>query len=73
MGLVNKLDYYGFLPGVDDGPFKEAGIPTVSIASGGVHPHVHQPTDTADTIKPEILRGIARYVLALTWQLANTQ
>jgi Zn-dependent M28 family amino/carboxypeptidase len=72
-GLVNKLDYYGFLPGGDDGPFKEAGIPTVSIASGGVHPHLHQPTDTADTIKPEILRTIARYVLALTWQLANTQ
>ncbi|MBH0196375.1 MAG: M28 family peptidase [Nitrospira sp.] len=73
VGLVNKLDYYGFLPGGDDGPFKEAGIPTVSIASGGVHPHLHQPTDTADTINPEILRNIARYVVALTWQLANTQ
>jgi hypothetical protein len=72
-GLVKKLDYYGFLPGGDDGPFREVGIPTVSIASGGAHPHVHQPTDTADTINPEILRGIARYVLALTWQLANTQ
>jgi hypothetical protein len=70
-GLVKKLDYYGFLPGGDDGPFKEAGIPTLSIASGGVHPHVHQPTDTADTINPENLRNIARYVLALTWQLAN--
>jgi Peptidase family M28 len=72
VGAVNKLDYYGFLPGGDDEPFKEAGIPTVSIASGGVHPHMHQPTDTADTIKPETLRNIARYVLALTWQLANT-
>jgi Zn-dependent M28 family amino/carboxypeptidase len=73
VGLVRKLDYYGFLPGGDDGPFKEAGIPTVSIASGGVHPHMQQPTDTADTINPEILRNIARYVLALTWQLANSQ
>ena len=72
-GLVKKLDYYDFLPGGDDGPFKEAGIPTVSIASGGVHPHMHQPTDTADTINPEILRTIARYILALTWQLANSQ
>ncbi len=70
-GLVNKLDYYGFLPGGDDEPFKEAGIPTLSIASGGAHPHMHQPTDTADTINPEILRNIARYVLALAWQLAN--
>ncbi|MEQ1680539.1 MAG: M28 family peptidase [Nitrospira sp.] len=73
VGLVRKLDYYGFLPGGDDEPFKETGIPTVSIASGGIHPHMHQPTDTADTINPEILRNIARYVLALTWQLANTQ
>ena len=73
VGLARKLDYYGFLPGGDDGPFKEAGIPTVSIASGGVHPHMSQPTDTADTINPEILRTIARYVVALTWQLANSQ
>jgi hypothetical protein len=71
-GLVKKLDYYSFLPGGDDGPFKEAGIPTVSIASGGVHPHMSLPTDTADTINPEILRTIARYVLVLTWQLANS-
>jgi hypothetical protein len=73
VGLARKLDYYGFSPGGDDGPFKEAGIPTVSIASGGVHPHMSQPTDTADTINPEILRTIARYVVALTWQLANSQ
>jgi len=70
-GLVNKLDFYGFFPGGDHVPFKEAGIPTVTIVSGGVHPHFHQPTDTAETINPEILRTVARYVLALTWQLAN--
>jgi len=71
-GLVNKVDLYGFFPGGDHVPFKEAGIPTVTIVSGGVHPHFHQPTDTAETINPEILRTVARYVLALTWQLANT-
>jgi hypothetical protein len=69
--LVNKLNLYGFFPGGDHVPFKEAGIPTVAIVSGGVHPHFHQPTDTADTINPEILHTVARYVLALTWQLAN--
>jgi len=73
VGLVNKLDLYGFFPGGDHVPFKEAGIPTITIVSGGVHPHFHQPTDTADTINPEIVRTIARYVLALTWQLANAQ
>jgi hypothetical protein len=70
-GLVNKLDLYGFFPGGDHVPFKEAGVPTITIVSGGIHPHFHQPTDTADTINPEILQTAARYVLALTWRLAN--
>jgi Zn-dependent M28 family amino/carboxypeptidase len=70
-GLSDKLDLYGFFPGGDHVPFKEAGVPTVTVVSGGVHPHFHQPTDTADTIDPEILKSVARYVLALAWQLAN--
>ena len=69
--VEDKLDLYGFFPGGDHVPFKEAGVPTITIVSGGVHPHFHQPTDTADTINPEILHTVARYVLALTWQLAN--
>ena len=71
-GVADKLDLFGFFPGGDHVPFKEAGVPTVTIVSGGVHPHFHQSTDTADTINPEILHTVARYVLALTWQLANT-
>ena len=71
VGLTEKLDVFGFFPGGDHVPFKEAGVPTVTVVSGGVHPHFHQPTDTADTINPEILHTVARYVLALTWQLAN--
>jgi hypothetical protein len=70
-GSVDKLDLYGFFPGGDHVPFKEAGIPTIAVVSGGVHPHFHQPTDTVETIDPEILQTVARYVLALTWQLAN--
>jgi hypothetical protein len=70
-GLADKLDLYGFFPGGDHVPFKEAGVPTITIVSGGVHPHFHQPTDTADTINPEILQTVARYVLALTLLLAN--
>ncbi|MBI3808117.1 MAG: M20/M25/M40 family metallo-hydrolase [Nitrospirae bacterium] len=72
-GLADKLDLYGFFPGGDHVPFKEAGVPTITIVSGGIHPHFHQPTDTADTINPEILQAVARYVLALSWQLANAQ
>ena len=70
-GLSDTLDLYGFFPGGDHVPFKEAGVPTVTIVSGGVHPHFHQPTDNADTLDPEILTTVARYALALTWQLAN--
>ena len=70
-GLTDKLDLYGFFPGGDHVPFKEAGIPTITVVSGGVHPHFHQPTDSAETINPEILHNVARYVLAVAWQLAN--
>jgi Zn-dependent M28 family amino/carboxypeptidase len=70
-GFTDKLDVFGFFPGGDHVPFKEAGVPTITVVSSGIHPHFHQPTDTADTINPEILQTVARYVLALTWQLAN--
>jgi len=70
-GVHEKLDLYGFFPGGDHVPFKEAGVPTVTVVSGGVHPHFHQPSDTAETIDPEILKTVARYVLAATWQLAS--
>jgi hypothetical protein len=71
-GVTDRLDLFGFFPGGDHVPFKEAGVPTITVVSGGVHPHFHQPTDTADTINPEILQTIARYVLALAWQLASS-
>jgi hypothetical protein len=71
--LTNKLDVFGYFPGGDHVPFKEAGVPTVTVVSGGVHPHFHQAGDTADTINPEILSSVARYVLTLLWQLANEQ
>ena len=68
--VSEKLDLYGFFPGGDHVPFKEAGVPTVTIVSGGVHPNFHQPTDTVDTIDPSILKSVAHYALALAWQLA---
>jgi len=70
-GLASKLDVFGFFPGGDHVPFKEAGMPTITVVSGGIHTHYHQPTDTADTISPDILMTTARYVLSLAWQLAN--
>jgi hypothetical protein len=69
--VSEKLDLFEYFPGGDHVPFKEAGVPTVTVVSGGAHPHFHQPGDTVDTLNPEILQAVARYVLALTWQLAN--
>jgi hypothetical protein len=69
--LADEVDLFGFFPGGDHVPFKEAGVPTITVVSGGVHPHFHQPTDTAGTINPDILVSIARYVCALAWRLAN--
>ncbi|MGQ0811964.1 MAG: M28 family peptidase [Nitrospiraceae bacterium] len=72
-GLADKVDLFGFFPGGDHVPFKEAGVPTLTVVSGGSHPHFHQPTDLPETIQPEVLATTARYVLAIVWQLANVQ
>ncbi|TAJ34891.1 MAG: M20/M25/M40 family metallo-hydrolase [Nitrospirae bacterium] len=70
-GLADLIEVFGFFPGGDHVPFKEAGVPTITVVSAGVHPYFHQPTDTVETVKPEILERVARYVAALSWQLAN--
>jgi hypothetical protein len=73
VGLAEKLDLFGFFPGGDHVPFKEAGVSTVTIVSGGIHPHFHRPSDRADSVSPDILQTAARYMLSLAWQLANAQ
>lgn len=70
-GLSDKLDLFGFFPGGDHVPFKEAGIPTITVVSGGAHPHFHQPSDTAETVQPAVLEAAARYVATLAWELAQ--
>ncbi len=70
-GLADRLDLFGFFPGGDHVPFKEAGVPTVTVVSGGTHTHFHQPTDTVDTVNPDILTAVARFVLSLVWRLAE--
>lgn len=70
-GVAEKLDLFGFFPGGDHVPFKEAGVPTVTVVSGGPHPDFHRPSDTADKVRPDVLATVARFVLALTWKLAN--
>ena len=71
VGVAEKLDLFGFFPGGDHVPFKEAGVSTITIVSGGTHPHFHRPSDRAGTVNVDILKTAARYLLALVWQLAN--
>lgn len=70
-GLPEKIEIYGYFPGGDHVPFFDAGIPTFTIVSSGVHPHFHQPSDSPDTIQPEILETTSRFLLALISQLAD--
>jgi hypothetical protein len=68
--LADRLDVFGFFPGGDHVPFKEAGIPTITVVTSGPHSDFHQPTDTAEKVQPALLESAARYVLALAWNLA---
>ena len=70
-GLTEKIKLYGYFPGGDHVPFYEAEVPTITIVSAGVHPHFHQPSDTPETINPEILKTAASFVLSLLDVLAN--
>ncbi|MFO0773071.1 MAG: M28 family peptidase [Nitrospiraceae bacterium] len=70
-GLGAQADLFGFFPGGDHVPFHEAKVPTVTIVSGGPHPHYHQATDTIETIQPDVLERIAHYVYALVVELAR--
>ena len=69
-GIGDRLDLFGFFPGGDHVPFKEAGVPTITVVSSGPHPDFHQPTDTPNKVQPATLELTARYVSALVWKLA---
>src|SRR3989441_452349 len=69
----DKLELYGLFPGGDHRPFAEAGLPTAAIVTARSHPDFHQPTDTPQNIKPELLALITPYTLALVWALANNE
>ena len=71
VGLAEKIKLYGYFPGGDHVPFFEAEVPTITIVSAGIHPHFHQPLDMAATMKPEVVKTAAQFVLALLDILAN--
>ena len=72
IGLTENIKLYGYFPGGDHVPFYEMEVPTITVVSAGVHPHFHQPSDTAEEIDPETVRMAARFVLSLVNLLANS-
>jgi Zn-dependent M28 family amino/carboxypeptidase len=72
IGLTEKVKLYGYFPGGDHVPFYEMEVPTITAVSAGVHPHFHQPSDTAEEIDPETVRMAARFILSLVNLLANS-
>jgi len=69
--LPDQVQIYGYFPGGDHVPFYEVGVPTVTVVSSGTHPHFHQPSDTDETIQPEILETATKLLLSLIALLAN--
>jgi Zn-dependent M28 family amino/carboxypeptidase len=69
--VADRLDLFGFFPGGDHVPFKEAGVPTAAVVSSGKHPHFHRPEDAPPTLSAEQLAAAAAYVVALVWELAE--
>jgi hypothetical protein len=70
-GLTAHVQIYGYFPGGDHVPFYEAEVPTVTVVSSGTHPHFHQPSDTAETIQPDILETSTKFLLSLISLLAD--
>jgi Zn-dependent M28 family amino/carboxypeptidase len=70
-GLAKQTEVYGYFPGGDHVPFFEAGVPTITVVSSGVHPHFHQPSDTAERIQPESLTTSTKFLVSLITLLAN--
>ena len=46
--------------GADATPFHEAGVPTLYFATTNSYTHLHKPSDTPETIDPELLATVAR-------------
>jgi len=71
VGLPDHMQIYGYFPGGDHVPFHEVEVPTVTVVSSGTHPHFHQPSDTVETIQPEILETSTKFLLSLITLLAD--
>jgi hypothetical protein len=57
--------------GADAQPFFEAGLPTLYVAAADGYRYLHRPTDTPETLDPELLAATARLVHAVVGEVAG--
>lgn len=57
--------------GADATPFHEAGVPTLYFATTNSYTHLHLPSDTPDTIDPQLLAEVARLACRTAWAVAD--
>jgi Iap family predicted aminopeptidase len=61
--------------GVDSRSFAQAGIPSITLSwayQARYHPHRHQPTDTVDRLRLDLVERAATGIMHVLWVLGNT-
>ncbi len=57
--------------GADAQPFFDAGVPTLYVHTTESYAHLHQPTDTVETLEPALFTDTARLVATTTAAVAD--
>ncbi|UCE19921.1 MAG: M28 family peptidase [Gemmatimonadota bacterium] len=57
--------------GADAAPFHERGIPNLYFATTKGYAHLHQISDTPETLNPELFEKAARLTFLTLWTVAN--
>ena len=57
--------------GADATPFHEKGIPCLYFASKYSYDHIHQPTDTPETLNPELYENLVRLAYLTAREVTN--
>jgi len=69
-GSADLIARFGFDGRTDDWWFRQEGVPTIHFSTG-LHRDYHEPTDTADRLKPEQMTHIARLAARIVVELSG--
>jgi acetylornithine deacetylase/succinyl-diaminopimelate desuccinylase-like protein len=67
---ADTLRFFGFDGRTDDYWFRKLGVPTVHFSTG-MHRDYHEPTDTAERLKPDQMLRVARVSLRVLLELGR--